>query len=228
MVNIALNLNITNMKSLTIKYLPELNVTNIESAAIILDEFGECDMIEVLNWPNEYPYKPITYFNIARSEKSIFIKYSVQGSMLRAIYSNDQDPVYEDSCVEFFCMPVGADKYTNFEFNCIGTCSATSRKGRSEKVVPFSIEEMQTIKRFPTLGRRAFNEMEGMFEWELTVEIPFILMGIDSNHLPEKMLANFYKCADGTDSMHFLSWNPIKTDKPDFHRPEFFGELIFD
>ncbi len=216
------------MKSLIIKYLPDLNDIDTESAATILEESAQRDVIETLNWPNEYPYKPITYFNIARSKDSIFIKYSVQGSMLRAIYSNDQDPVHEDSCVEFFCMPVGADKYTNFEFNCIGTCSASSRKGRNEEVVPFTVEEMQTIKRFPTLGRRAFNEMEGMFEWELTVVIPFNLMGIDSKHLPEKMFANFYKCADGTDSMHFLSWNPIKTDKPDFHRPEFFGELIFD
>lgn len=228
MVNIAFNLICTNMKSLTIKYLPELNISNIESAAIIIDEFGERDMIEVLNWPDKYPYKPITYFNVARSKTSIFIRYSVQGSMLRAIYSNDQDPVHEDSCVEFFCMPVGADKYANFEFNCIGTCSASKRKGRNEEVIPFSVEELQTIKRFPSIGRRAFNEMEGMFEWELTVEIPFKLIGIDPKKIPEKMLANFYKCADGTDSMHFLSWNPIKTDKPDFHRPEFFGELIFD
>jgi len=228
LVNIALKLKDEKMKSLTVKYLPELNDIHIAAAANFLDESGHRDMIETLNWPNEYPYRPISYFNIARSTDSIFIKYSVQGSMLRAIYSNDQDPVHEDSCVEFFCMPVGAEKYTNFEFNCIGTCSAASRKGRSEEVMPFSVEEMLTIKRFPSMGRRAFNEMEGMFEWELTVQIPFKLIGIDSNNLPEKIPGNFYKCADGTDSMHFLSWNPIKTDKPDFHRPEFFGDLIFD
>lgn len=215
------------MKSLTIKYLPALNDIDIEPAAKVLDEFGERDTIETLNWPKEYPYKPITYFNIARSKDSLFLKFSVQGSMLRAIYSNDQDPVHEDSCVEFFCMPVGADRYTNFEFNCIGTCSATSRKGRNEDVVPFSAEEMHTIKRYPSIGRRAFNEMEGMFEWELTIEIPFKLMGIDPKQVPVNILGNFYKCADGTDSMHFLSWSPIKTDKPDFHRPEFFGELFF-
>ena len=31
--------------------------------------------------------------------------------------------------------------------------------------------------------------------------------------------------ADGTILPHYLSWNPIETPKPDFHRPEFFGEL---
>jgi hypothetical protein len=215
------------MKSLIIHYIEALNDTNIELARDILDDFGVLDTIEILNWSALYPYRPITQFNIARSNKSIFIKYSVRGSMLRAIYSNDQDPVHDDSCVEFFCKPVGADTYTNFEFNCIGTCSASRRKSRYEDVVPFSMEEMQSIKRYPSIGRRAFNEMEGMFEWELTVEIPFNLIGIDPQNLPKKLLGNFYKCADGTDSKHFVTWSPVKTEKPDFHCPEFFGELYF-
>ena len=215
------------MKSLIIHYIEALNDTNIELARDILDDFGVLDTIEILNWSALYPYRPITQFNIARSNKSIFIKYSVRGSMLRAIYSNDQDPVHDDSCVEFFCKPVGADTYTNFEFNCIGTCSASRRKSRYEDVFPFSMEEMQSIKRYPSIGRRAFNEMEGMFEWELTVEIPFNLIGIDPQNLPKKLLGNFYKCADGTDSKHFVTWSPVKTEKPDFHCPEFFGELYF-
>lgn len=216
------------MKSLIIRHITELDNTDIESAAGILDDFGKRDTIETLNWAKEYSYKPICYFNIGRSDKSIFIKYSVHGSMLRAIYSKDQEPVHEDSCVEFFCKPTNVEKYTNFEFNCIGTCSASSRKSRNDDVVLFSADEMQTIKRFPSMGRRAFNEMEGMFEWELTVEIPFKLIGIDPNNLPDKILGNFYKCADGTDSMHFVTWSPVKTETPDFHRPEFFGELIFE
>ena len=215
------------MKSLIIHYIEALNDIDIELARDILDDFGVLDTIEILNWSALYPYRPITQFNIARSNKSIFIKYSVRGSMLRAIYSNDQDPVHDDSCVEFFCQPVGSETYTNFEFNCIGTCSASRRKSRYEDVVPFSTEEMQSIKRYPSIGRRAFNEMEGMFEWELTVEIPFNLIGIDPQNLPEKISGNFYKCADGTDSKHFVTWSPVKTEKPDFHCPEFFGELYF-
>ena len=213
------------MKSLTIRYIEALNDIDIELASDILDDAGVLDTIEILNWVKEYPYRPITQFNIGRSKDSIFIKFSVRGSMLRAIYSNDQDPVNEDSCVEFFCMQVGADKYTNFEFNCIGTCSASTRKSRTQDVIPFTQEELNSIKRAPSIGRRAFNEMEGMFEWELTVSIPFVLMNIDPLNLPEKILGNFYKCADGTDSMHFVTWSPVKTEKPDFHCPEYFGEL---
>jgi hypothetical protein len=39
--------------------------------------------------------------------------------------------------------------------------------------------------------------------------------------------ANFYKCGDDTAVPHYGAWSPVKTASPDFHRPEFFGELVF-
>lgn len=216
------------MKKLNIPHLKSLDGQSIYSAADILEESGKLDVIEVLNWAEKYPYRPITYFFIARSSDGLYLRFSVKGTMLKAVYSKDLSPVHEDSCIEFFCMPVGADKYMNFEFNCIGTCDASRRSSRKENVEKFSAEELKTIERIPSMGNRAFKEMEGMFEWELTVKIPFKLMGLDGNNLPEKILGNFYKCADDTDSKHFVTWAPINTEKPDFHRPEFFGELYFD
>lgn len=212
------------MKSLEIPFIKELS--NVQQAVDILEEKGRRDILDCVNWYREFPYKPLTDIYVGRSEKALFIKYCVKGSMLKAVYTNDHDPVWQDSCVEFFCMPEGAERYANFEFNCIGTCLATSRKSRNEDVVPFTPEEMKTIERYPSLGRRAFKEMEGMFEWDLTVKIPFKLMGLDGNNLPGKIRANFYKCADDTDSVHYVSWSPIHTETPDFHRPDFFGELV--
>jgi len=216
------------MKQIKILYNDVLNDIELEAASELMDGFGHRDLVENLNWKETYPYRPITLFNIARSNDSIFIKYSVRGSMLRAIFSNDLDPVNEDSCVEFFCKLPDSDNYMNFEFNCIGTCNASKRKSKTEGVVRYTLDQLAQIKRYPSIGRRAFNEMEGMFEWELTVKIPFTLMGIDPTNLPKKMMGNFYKCADGTDSPHYVSWSPIKTEKPNFHCPEFFGELIFE
>ena len=60
----------------------------------------------------------------------------------------------------------------------------------------------------------------------MTVLIPFELVGVDPENLPEKLRATFYKCGDKTAHPHFLSWNPVGTPAPDFHRPDFFGELI--
>ncbi|MBT5542155.1 MAG: hypothetical protein HOK34_04920, partial [Gammaproteobacteria bacterium] len=31
-----------------------------------------------------------------------------------------------------------------------------------------------------------------------------------------------------TQKPHYLTWNPVETSNPDFHRPEFFGKLIFE
>ena len=100
------------------------------------------------------------------------------------------------------------------------------KTGRYDDVQLFDKEEMKLIRRFPSIGTRAFNEMQGIFEWELTVEIPFKLIGIDPENIPLKLTGNFYKCADDTESKHYVSWSPVETEKPDFHRPEFFGELI--
>lgn len=213
------------MKRLKVPFIATVRDLNSSDAVSLIIEEGVSDMVEKVNWPSAFPYKPLTQFNLLRGAESFFIRFNVRGNLLKAVYTEDQSPVYKDSCVEFFCQVPGNDYYTNFEFNCIGTCSAARRKGRNDDVEPFDAEEMSSIKRLPSIGRRAFNEMQGIFEWELTVEIPLKLMGIDPNNVPEKLLANFYKCADDTDSPHFVSWSPIDTEKPDFHRPEFFGEL---
>jgi hypothetical protein len=34
-------------------------------------------------------------------------------------------------------------------------------------------------------------------------------------------------CADATSHPHWLSWSPANLSEPDFHRPEFFGTLVF-
>jgi hypothetical protein len=43
-----------------------------------------------------------------------------------------------------------------------------------------------------------------------------------------KATANFYKCGDGTPEPHFVTWNPVGTENPDYHRPEFFGKVLFE
>ncbi len=40
--------------------------------------------------------------------------------------------------------------------------------------------------------------------------------------------ANFYKCGDELPEPHYLSWNPINLEKPNFHTPDFFGDIYFE
>ena len=40
------------------------------------------------------------------------------------------------------------------------------------------------------------------------------------------MRANFQAVCSAGNPPYYMSWSPIDTPKPDFHRPEFFGEII--
>ncbi len=68
----------------------------------------------------------------------------------------------------------------------------------------------------------------GLWNWRVMLVIPFEVIGVDPDSLPEKLLGNFYKCGDLTAHPHYVTWSPVGTPGPDFHRPEFFGELLLD
>jgi hypothetical protein len=214
------------MNAINIQYLEALNNANAQIASVLLSAEKENHYIDNINWPLEFSYCPDSKFIIARSESALYIKFQIKETNIRSLYTNDQEAVWEDSCVEFFCKKQQSDTYMNFEFNCIGTCVATTRKGRDIDVVPFSEDQLKQIERFSPLYKQPFPEKEGINDWELTIKIPFEILGINSNELPDILQGNFYKCADGTSTSHYVSWNPISTKTPDFHCPEFFGKLV--
>ena len=115
---------------LDIPYLPELDSMTLDQAVKYLDEKGEHQTIDHLNWKEQYPYRPLTAFTIAHSDTQIYIDFFTRCNYLRAVnYKNNSD-VYQDSCVEFFVAPHGEAPYYNFEFNCIGTIHAARRMDR--------------------------------------------------------------------------------------------------
>ncbi|MCD8263147.1 MAG: hypothetical protein LUD02_02495 [Tannerellaceae bacterium] len=191
------------MKALKVPCLVTLDVLDLSSVGYLLETKGQRNYIASVNW-KEFPYKPIAVFDIARSNQNLYIRYFVKGNSLKASYDTDDSPVHKDSCVEFFMKKVDADTYMNFEFNCIGTCDAASRQSRAQKK-SLTPEEYQTIRRYTTLARTTFDKKEGVYSWELVVAIPFEVMELDPEDLPEKILGNFYKCADETEYPHFLS-----------------------
>lgn len=212
------------MKKLNVPYLETLDVLSLSAAASLLQDKGRKGEIDSLNW-TEYPYRPEVSFFIGRTNLRLYINYVVKGNSLKASYGKDGSPVYQDSCVEFFMQQEGEKIYRNFEFNCIGTCDASRRRSRTEKE-SLTPEEYAGIRRYSSIGDQPFEEKEGLYTWSLLVAIPFSTMDLDPGNLPEKIRANFYKCADETKYPHFLSWNPIDLPKPDFHCPPFFGELF--
>ncbi len=211
------------MKKLKVPTIPVLDVLDITYIEPILEVLSAREFISHANWP-DYPYKPITAFNIARTANNLYIRFNVQGNSLKASYGADGSPVYKDSCVEFFMQKEGDPRYMNFEFNCIGTCDAARRSSRDIRT-PLSQAEYKSIIRYPSVKRRIFEEIKGIHAWSLIVIIPLRLMGLDPDNLPEKIRGNFYKCADETQNPHFVSWSPINLPEPNFHCPDFFGEI---
>ncbi|MCM1067638.1 MAG: carbohydrate-binding family 9-like protein [Muribaculaceae bacterium] len=214
--------------SLTIPRIPELDsMAGPDEIIPLLDHKGVRRSISCNNWAPQYPYHPLCTFAAAHTGTHLYIDFLVRCNYLRAMNSADQSPVSEDSCVEFFIEPVAGGEYWNLEFNCIGAVNASHRKLRPQ-ATRLSSDEIAMIRRYPSCGTRPFCEVEGLFTWNLLVVIPFSLLGIDRVEPGTAMRGNFYKCASASASPHFLSWSPIDTPAPDFHRPEFFGNLIFE
>jgi len=213
------------MKAIKIPCITSLDVLDLSSVGYCMELKAHREYIDTVNW-KEYSYKPIVAVDIARGRDNLYLRYFVRGNSLKANYTEDGSPVHKDSCVEFFMKRPESAYYMNFEFNCIGTCDASYRKSREDKT-PLTPEAYSAVRRYSSLPLKSFDEQTGIHSWELLVSIPFTLMGLNPNKLPEKILANFYKCADETLFPHYLSWNPIDLPKPNFHCPQFFGELYF-
>jgi len=212
------------MKRINVKFLPELDEMRIDEVGSYLIATTLWHPIKCLNWPDQFDYKPAVKFMIARSETDFYIHFKAEENEVKAVYITDQDPVWQDSCVEFFVQLPQEEGYANFEFNCIGTTLASKRSSRYENIRPFSTQEMASILRHASLGNKPLTQEEKSI-WELSVKIPFKILGISHTEKPAQLRANFYKCGDETAQPHYLSWSEISTPTPDFHRPEFFGIL---
>lgn len=184
--------------------------------------------IETVNW-QEYPYKPHAAFRIAHTNDAILIHYKVTENSVRAKYGKDNGSVWTDSCVEFFSIPAGDGIYYNLECNCIGTILLASGPQRNDREHA-SQEVLDKVLRWASLGCHPFEEKVGECTWEVALAIPYevffkhAITALDG----ETVKANFYKCGDELQTPHFLSWNPIRIEQPDFHRPDFFGVLEFE
>jgi hypothetical protein len=166
-------------------------------------------------------------FRMACSDTDLFVYFEVSEPSVKAEFQKDGDPVWNDSCVELFIQSgVDRNKYHNFEFNSIGVCLSGFGAGREEREA-LSPELYPKICRFPELGTKPFKETEMKKPWSLMVGIPFSVIGGAEACSEKKLRGNIYKCGNGMKIPHYMSWSPVLTDSPDFHRPEFFGTFEF-
>lgn len=213
-------------KEINVPFIEDIHTADFGELGRIMEVKAAKGFIDEINW-SEYPYSPMVGFSIARSRTHLVIMYNVRGLDLRAAALEDNGPVWEDSCCEFFVSHPSDGTYYNFELNCIGTLLASKRRSRTDADM-FTDDMLARIIRHSSLERKAYDENGQIHTWSTAVCIPFDLIGINSSALPEAMNVNFYKCGDLTAHPHFLSWNRIDVPSPDFHRPDYFGRITFN
>ncbi len=181
--------------------------------------------IGCLNWPEAFPYRPEAEFDLCHDGGELHLRFRVKEDAVRAVCAADREHAWEDSCVEFFFDPHGDGTYYNLECTCIGKlylCRGEGRHGR--EFLPEAA--YAAIRRRCSLGTEPFGLREAPTAWEVELDVPATVFGLETfSGLHAR--GNFYKCGDRLPVPHYLTWAPITTPKPDFHRPEYFDTLIF-
>lgn len=218
------------MKKILAKHIPASKIPEqLQDVPTLLDAEGvQFSPIDINNWASDFPYTPKVEFRIAHTGDSIVLNYRVAEDSVRAVAADDGN-VWEDSCCEFFSVPAGDDLYYNIECNCAGQMligCGPERENRERATQ----QVLNTVKRWSSLGRKPFEEKDAPSVWQLVLVVP--VAAFYNHHITSlagtTIRANFYKCGDKLRKVHFLSWNPINVPRPDFHRPDFFGEVEFE
>ena len=179
--------------------------------------FGEEAALEECAWsPNP---APAAFFSAAfDGEKGLRFRLRSLAAPERTVNREPDSAVWEDSCLECFFSFDGVN-YVNLEANAAGALRASigpdrhDRRFLRELGVPMPTAE-------PTVGEDS---------WELLFTVPLetvrALFGVTMQS-GCRFTANLYSCGDRTSAPHYAAWNPVETEAPDFHRPEFFGDMI--
>ncbi|NLY17811.1 MAG: hypothetical protein GX045_02380 [Clostridiaceae bacterium] len=200
------------------------------SEKIILDCANTAE-ISCFSW-DENGYRPKSEARVLYTEKGLHVYMISYENKITATYTKMHDPVYKESCMEFFIKPNPEkdDRYLNFEFNAIGTLNSGLGKDRFERLAIPEIY-LERFKISASVKKENVKDFCGPF-WSVRFFIPFDFIeeyfGKIHAGPGTEMMGNFYKCGEVVDYPHYGCWNEIKNERPDFHRPECFGRLVLE
>jgi hypothetical protein len=176
---------------------------------------------------------PFVQAKLGYDDDAIYVIFKVDDQYVKAVHANHQDPVYKDSCVEFFFAPeADVDSgYFNLEMNCGGTMLFHHQRQRATDVIHISDQDVEQVTVAHSLPKLVDPEIQKKTTWVVEYRIPFSMLRKYRNfHNPnsgETWRANLYKCADDTSHPHWLTWANVDFPRPNFHLPEYFGTLEF-
>ena len=179
--------------------------------------FREEAALEECAWsPNP---APAAFFSAAfDGENGLRFRLRSLAAPERTVNREPDSAVWEDSCLECFFSFDGVN-YVNLEANAAGALRASVGPDRHDRRF---LRELDVP--MPTAEAAV-----GEDSWEMLFTVPIetvhALFGVTVQS-GCRFTANLYSCGDRTSAPHYAAWNPVETEAPDFHRPEFFGDMI--
>jgi hypothetical protein len=214
------------MKKLFIPFIDQDATNNdAEKVASLLDVLPT-HQIDYQAWP-QFKSDLRASFRIAHTNDAIWLKYEVGENAIGVTTFETNGSVHHDNCVEFFVSFGAEQSYYNIEINCVGIVLIAYGAARTNRT--FLPKQLVEKIRTHSIIRSAATDQHGRYAWEVSLIIPKeIFMHSNLNTFSHQTgHGNFFKCGDDLPEPHFLSWTNIEAEHPDFHLPEFFGELEF-
>lgn len=193
-------------------------------------EKAETVQLDSFHWEKESFVRPASFAQLCAVEgKGLYARLWSFEENVRCVFTKRDDPVYRDSCLEFFLSPFEGEiyPYINFEMNPRGVILSEFGNGRgsarshlaelSEEapvVTPFSVTENGNT----AWGVELFASEKLLSD---VMDKPFKIA-------PMQLRGNFYKCGDDTDIPHYGAFSPVDTVEKGFHNPEKFAVLMFE
>lgn len=169
-------------------------------------------------------------------DAAVYVIFRVEDRYVRAVARQHQDAVWKDSCVEFFFTPHEEVEqgYCNLEMNCGGTMLLHYQRAPSEESQRVPEADLAKFDVKHSLPKIVDPEITEATRWTVAYRLPVEIFG---KYFPAQLQqpapgvtwrANLYKCADDSSHPHWLTWSPVEFERPDFHRPQSFGRLVFE
>ena len=127
-------------------------------------------------------YKPRAQARVLYDDRQFFVLFRVEDRYVRSVHTRPNDPVSEDSCVEFFARPNPLGGYFNFEINAGGTMLLYYIEDWKRTAAGFQRFRrvdaglMKSVRIFHSLPRVVDPEITNPVTWTIECAIPLRLI----------------------------------------------------